>query len=131
MNQFILYLINIFHVIIILFVVLSPFLNINFLLLLHAVVFPFIMLHWMANDNNCILTLIEKKIRMEISGTLPKNSDCFTCILIEPIYDFKSKNQSSSKFIYIGTILLLLITLFRIGYKFKTGQIRYFTDFYK
>ena len=131
MNQFILYLINIFHVIIILFVVLSPFLNINFLLLLHAVVVPFIMLHWMANDNNCILTLIEKKIRMEISGTLPKNSDCFTCRLIEPIYDFKSKNQSSSKFIYIGTILLLLITLFKIGYKFKTGQIRYFTDFYK
>ena len=129
MNELLLYLINFFHILIILFVIIAPFLDINFLLVLHFIIIPFIEIHWILNDNRCGLTLIEKKIRIKIYGEVSEeNSECLTCKLIEPIYDFKANNQSMAHFIYFITSLLWMITGIKLFFKYKNGEIRSFQD---
>ncbi len=125
MNEVILYLINFLHIIFILFVVITPFLNINFLLGLHFIIVPFVIFHWLLNDNKCGLTLLEMKLR----GNDSKES-CVTCKLIEPIYDFKEKNKSIAHVIYVITIALWIITAVKICYKCKNGTIKSIDDFY-
>ena len=51
------------HIAIILFVVLTPFIGNYFFLAIHAIIVPFIMLHWICNNNMCALTLLEQNIQ--------------------------------------------------------------------
>ena len=60
--------ISLVHIIFVIFVVLTPFSNINYFLMLHAIFLPFIMLHWICNDNTCVLTVIERNLRKKIYG---------------------------------------------------------------
>ena len=83
------------------------------------------------NENTCILTLMEKKIRLKIYGTLPKNQDCFTCRLFEPVYDFKSNNENNSHILYISLSILWLITMGKIIYKHNIKEIKNLNDFFK
>ena len=56
-NDSILMLINILHVLVILFVVAAPFSNSNYFLLMHITIVPFIILHCVLNNNTCCLTV--------------------------------------------------------------------------
>ena len=114
----------------VLFVVLTPFFGNNYFLMLHVMSIPFMMLHWVANDNNCALTLMEKKIREKIYGKVNKN-DCFTCKIIEPIYDFKNNYKERATFIYSVTTLLWLISLYKLNKKYRDGKIKNFYDLMK
>jgi hypothetical protein len=127
MNKIILYMILLMHTIIVLFVIVSPFLNNNYLLLLHTIIIPFIVIHWYFNDNLCVLTIIEKNIRQKIYNSVPNNSDCFTYNFINPIYKFKTNNKNFSKFIYTITIILWSISFGRLIYKYKTHEIKSIT----
>lgn len=89
------------------------------------------MIHWVLNDNTCALTLFEKKIREEMYGYVPDSQDCFTCRLIEPIYDFKANNHDSSTIIYIITLSLWALSVGKLFYKWKTGDIVSFADLFK
>jgi hypothetical protein len=129
MNKILLYLIKILHILLVLFIIISPFLNINFILALHFIIVPFIILHWILNDNKCALTLIEKNIRNRIYGDENDNNDCFTCKLIEPIYDFKSDYETMSHIIYIITISLWIITSTKLYLKYRCGEIKSFESF--
>ncbi len=62
-NESILLLISVLHVMVILFVVCAPFSNSNYLLIMHLIIIPFILLHWYINNNNCSLTAIEKFVK--------------------------------------------------------------------
>ena len=128
MNTLILYLIKFIHLCVILFVVVVPFTNSNYLLFLHSFIVPFIIFHWITNNNMCALTLMEKSVRSSISGKEVNKDDCFTCRLIEPIYDFKNDFNSFSNLIYVVTIGLWLISVSRLIYKYKHGIIRSWTD---
>lgn len=118
----------ILHICFILFVVVTPFIGNNYFLFLHAIVVPFIMLHWYINDNNCVLTLLEKEFRYRVYGTVPDPNECFTHRIIAPVYDFANDNENQSSFIYIITIILWVISLSRLYYNYKTGKLNSIDD---
>lgn len=130
MHNFLLGFIRFLHILFIIFIILVPFLNNNYLLLLHFITVPFLILHWICGNNTCILTIIEKKIRQNINEKYDEN-DCFTCRLIEPVYNFNKNYEHMSKFTYIITIILWMVTSGKLLYKYKIGEITSFGDLYK
>ena len=107
----------------------TPFTNSNYFLLLHAIFVPFLILHWICNDNTCILTIIERKLRKEIYGKVDED-ECITCKLIEPVYDFRKNYKTFTILIYAITILLFLISSGKLYYKYSIGEIRNFRDLF-
>src|SRR4029079_19804711 len=96
--------ITLIHILFVLFIVLAPFSNSNYILILHFIFVPFMILHWILNDNTCVLTIIERNLRKKMYGEEQyDDEDCFTCRLIELVYDFKKNYETFSKFIYIIT----------------------------
>lgn len=133
MNTAVLYLISILHLAFIFFIVGVPlFVTWNCVLLLHAIIVPFMMAHWVANDNMCVLTVLEKRVRNQLYGhKYPvKNEDCFTCRLIEPIYDFDKNFDTFQQLIYAVTFCLWLGTLYRLFVNYKTGKLNSFIDLF-
>lgn len=116
------------HFIVVCFVVLIPFIGNNYFLLMHTIIVPFIMVHWALNDNTCVLSLLETKLRSHIYGNEINEDDCFTCRLINPIYDFKANNDDHSTIIYIITILLWIISTYKLYNKYSTGEISSIRD---
>jgi hypothetical protein len=123
-----LHLIVMMHFVFVMFVILTPFIGNNYFLLLHTMIVPFMMAHWYTNDNNCALTLMEKKIRMNLYGTEPDPNDCFTYNLIAPVYDFKKNNGDMSTIIYIATIALWGYTLIRLYTNYRDGKLSKLDD---
>ncbi len=83
--------------------------------------------HWILSDNTCFLTLVEKYLRTRNGETI-NNSDCFTCRLIEPVYDFEKNNKSFSDVIYLTTIFLWVISFTKLYKKYSSGEIKSFYD---
>lgn len=131
MNKILLNLIVLLHLLFVLFVIITPFIGNNYFLLLHAIVIPFMMAHWYINDNSCFLTIMEKQIRYSIYGELPESEMCFSYKLIAPIYDFKKNHDDTSDFIYLITIILWLISIFRLFSNWKNGKLSKLEDLMK
>ena len=74
-------LIQIIHILVILFIFLTPLFESEYMLTLHMVLIPFIMLHWLTNQTVCALTEIEKMVRGEAS-----DEGTFFGKLMTPIY---------------------------------------------
>jgi hypothetical protein len=130
-SKSIIVLITILHILVVMFVILIPFSNSNYLLLLHSTIVPFIIFHWIVNNNTCILTNIEHYLREKITGQKVDSNDTFMGRLINPIYDFKKNNETQKYFIYSATIFLLLITLYKIYKKRINGEIKSLYDMFK
>ena len=127
-NDSIILLITVLHILVIFFVTMAPFLDSNYLLTMHIIVVPFIMLHWILNNNTCSLTVAEKFIREISYGTISDDKDCFIYQFIAPIYDFNKNHENYSKFIYSVTIILWLISIYNFNNKILKGQIKSFND---
>ena len=127
-NDSLIMLINIIHLTVIIFVLTAPFSNSNYLILLHAIIVPFIVLHWLLNNNNCCLTVMEKYIREKNTGKSVKEEECFTYQLVAPIYDFNKNHQAFSTFIYILTISLWSISVYNLSAKIYSGEIKSLND---
>ena len=119
----------ILHVIFFIFVISTPFNNSNYLSLLHLIIVPFIMFHWLLNDNTCSIVFMEKKFNKYI---LHYNDDYrgFFANLIEPVYDFKKNNIEYSSYIYTITATLWLITISKLYIKYRNGEIKSFNDLF-
>lgn len=117
------------HLIIVLFVVLTPFFNSNYLLFMHSIIVPFIMFHWITNNDMCALTLMEKEIRKRLNKD-SNGDDCFTCKIIEPVYNFKNNNNGKERFIYGSTIFLWIVSISKLYMKYKNKQINTFYDLF-
>lgn len=131
MNELILYLINIIHILFVLFILIVPFTNSTYLLLIYAIIAPFMMLHWYTNNNICALTVMEKYVRGQ-SGQGPiKDEDCFTCRVIEPIYGFTNDYVDQALLAYIIVTVLWLIVMFKLYFKFTEGNIKSYDDLMK
>lgn len=132
MNEIILKLIVVIHILFILFVIVVPFTNSTYLLFLHVIICPFVMIHWLMNDNTCALTLMEKYVRQKVNGDQPvKDEDCFTCRIIDPIYKFTNNFTDQSTIAYIVVTILWFISLFKLYYKFRSGEITSVLDLAK
>lgn len=121
-------LIKIIHICVILFVVIIPFTGSPYLLLLHSVFIPFLLLHWVTNDNTCVLTTLEKHFRG--IKTKEEEKECITCNLINPIFGFKKSYSELSFYIYCITIGMWLLSISRLGWKYKTGEITKIKDLF-
>jgi hypothetical protein len=133
MNIIFLYIISIIHLAFIFFVIGTPFLtNINAFLLLHSVVVPFMMGHWLTNNNMCTLTAIEKYIRIQVYGPMAndKLDNCFTCRLIEPVYDFDKNFDKFQKILYMITIFLWSVSVYKLYCNHKNGRLNSFNDLF-
>ena len=129
MKEILLKIITLLHVLFVLFVILAPLFDSNYFLFLHSIFIPFIMLHWICNDNTCALTLIERKLRKDILKQTD-DEDCITCRLIEPVYDFKNNYKRFSNIIYAITIGLWIIATSKLICKYKFGLIKGWRDIF-
>lgn len=129
LNEIIIKTIQLVHICIILFVLIIPFTNSPYLLLLHGVFIPFMILHWVTNNNTCVLTTAEKYVRR--TKTKQDENDCFTCRLINPIFDFRKKHVQFSEFIYIITISMWLVSILKLSLKWKSGEIKNLFDLFQ
>ena len=84
-------------------------------------------IHWVCNDNTCVLTTVEKHLRKELNDA---PEDCITCKLIEPVYDFKKNYNNYSVIIYVVTILLWLISVWKLYGKYNSGNIKKINDLF-
>ena len=128
MNEILLKIITLLHVLLIIFIVITPFIGNNYFLFIHAIFVPFMIFHWVINDNTCVLTLIERNIRKKMNGGKVNDEDCITCRLIEPVYDFRKNYKTFTIIIYTVTILLWLISTGKLVYRYNTGSITSFQD---
>lgn len=132
MNVYLLKFITVLHYLFILFIVLTPFLtNSNYILTLHCYIIPFILLHWALNNNVCILTLIERKIRKELYGDKYKEVSCATCRLIDPVFNFKNNYINFEKSLYVVCIVLWSCSFYKLLKKHKNGDILTFRQLFK
>ena len=90
------------HLILVIFVVSTPFLTDNpFILLFYSFIVFSIMFHWFTNNDACVLTLIESKLRNK------KSNETFMGKLISPVY------KVSSFQIRLATLALFLFALYK------------------
>ena len=127
-NDSIICLITVLHLLVIIFIIGAPFSNSNYLMMMHAIVVPFILLHWVLNNNTCSLTLAEQYLRQKSTGKPVNNEECFTYKFIAPIYDFNKNHSDFSFFSYTITIGLWAYSLSNLVGKYKSGQISNFQD---
>ncbi len=109
LNIFIANLINIFHKFIILYILIIPFQNNIIFLKYHIILSLWLMVHWYNNNDKCILTMIENKLRNRKDGT-------FTYSYISPICNITKKDYD--KFVWYLTIILTIISFYKLYYKF-------------
>jgi hypothetical protein len=106
-NDIILHLIKFIHLLFIIFILSTPFTTFYNLLSLYVVIVPIIMIHWILNNNQCGLTVLEKIL----SKNKENDDEYFTYKLISPIYDFNKNYNQFSLFIWIITIILWIISI--------------------
>jgi hypothetical protein len=121
-NTLFLYIVNILHLLLILFVIFVPFTNNLLLLLCHSLLIPFIMLHWLINNDTCAITEFEKLIRYKI-GKPYSNTDCMSYKVIGPVYNFININANYSYYTWIFTLSLWIISITKIYYLFNKYNI--------
>lgn len=102
-NLFIANLIYIFHLGVVLFILFSPLFNEPSILILHIAFSFTILVHWIANNNICALSLFESKLR-----GIPYTQS-FSHMLIGPIYDI-----SNTTLCYISYIVVILLLIYSI-----------------
>jgi hypothetical protein len=73
------------HLLVILFIIGTPFFGGEYFLSIHFLIVPFIMLHWITNQSVCALTEIEKLVR---GGC--ESKDTFFGQVMDPIYKSES-----------------------------------------
>ena len=127
-NETIICLITVLHLLVIIFIIGAPFSDSNYLMLMHSIIVPFILLHWVLNNNTCSLTLAEQYLRQKTTGKPVNNDECFTYKFIAPIYDFNKNHQDFSLFSYSVTIALWAYSVSNLVGKYRSGEITSFKD---
>jgi hypothetical protein len=115
--------IQVIHILVVLFIFITPFFESEYMLTLHMVIIPFIMLHWLTNQTVCALTEFEKIVRGGVSDegtffgqlmTPIYKSESFIGRLAAPFYTFKDEDEEK-RAVWIGLTLLWIITILRLA----------------
>jgi hypothetical protein len=119
-SNILLTIINIIHIIIVFLLFYIPLCSNNSQhLFLHSISLSLIMLHWSLNNNICAVTQLEKYIRQFNNKTKDVDLDCFTCRIVDPVFDYKKNTNSNSP--YFISSALLAISLFKL-YRHKKNN---------
>jgi hypothetical protein len=93
------------HLLIVLFVFLTPFIGTQDAMFLNFMFMSAILMHWIGSDSTCCLTVLEQYLRDE---TDPEQT--FMGKIMGPVYTF-----GNEKFLtQLGLFLLMMITLYRL-----------------
>lgn len=95
--------IKLIHCIIVAMMLFVPFSNNRILLSCYIMYVPFIVFHWILNDDTCALTLLE----CYLTGNSKEES--FVGRLVGPVYNITNNH------IYIITFVLYMIAVIRLG----------------
>lgn len=128
MDAFIANLIYSIHIILIASIAIVPFIGSPYFLLLHSIFVPFLIFHWLLNNNTCILTTIEKKLRGVKDDDTEK---CISCKLIDPMFMFVANRKSTSAMIYYIVISLWLISFIKLSHVFYSRKVKNLQDLFK
>jgi hypothetical protein len=122
MKEIVAWIIRIIHIFIVNFIVFSPIFGGEYLLSIHLLVVPFIMLHWLTNQTVCALTVMEKMLRGkdldeetffgQVVSPIYKGSGFFAD-MIRPLYDIQDE-ETERRVVWTGLILLWIITFARL-----------------
>ena len=116
------FIIQIIHILVRIFLVATPFLGDEYLLSMHAVTIPFVMMHWASNQTVCALTEMEKLVSGnkeedtffgQIFVPIYKN-ESFVGTILKPIYTVQD-NDEEKRLVWIGLTILWFITLYRLS----------------
>lgn len=102
------YFIKFIHLLVFLFIIITPFIGSEYMLSMHFLIVPFILLHWATNQSVCALTEIEKIV----TGT-KCDEDTFFGKIVGPIYKFKTQREENI-FVWTMMITLWFITFIRL-----------------
>lgn len=104
--------VTIMHIMFIVWVCTVPFVGDLHQLLLYAMVIPFVVAHWLLNNDQCALTLLEQWLR-----GVPSDQS-FIHKIVSPIYLFMSGSDVSDaaikQCVYILTACLWSYAVFRV-----------------
>jgi hypothetical protein len=132
MNQIINLIILILHFVLLAFIVGTPFAGSNYLLLLHAIIVPFIVSHWVTDNDDCALTIMEQKIRQGVSGGEEVNKkDCLMYGVVGPVYNLRNTFTDQSAILYMIATTLWILGLFKLIGRYQSGQIRSYMDLFR
>ena len=116
------------HIIFIILAIVIPFTNSNYFLMIYSITVPFIFVHWICQDNTCMITVVEKYLRKQYLGET--DEDCISCKLIEPVYDFPKIWSNYRTLIYVVTCGLLTVAISKLGLKYYRGDITKFSNLF-
>jgi len=121
-SEFLANLVFLFHICIILFIIIIPFLyNVSpALLILHITFNICLLIHWYNNSDKCSLTILEGYLR-GIS-----DNKTFTYKIISPFYTI-----SQTKWNQILHTITILLTIISINYLYNSKNFKYFLICYK
>lgn len=94
------------HLLFVLWVVIVPFTNSSYMLVLHLILMPFIWCHWLLNSDVCALTLAERYFRGVDS------TESFFHNLVSPVYTLS--DSSVGRLAWIVSIALWTLTLTKV-----------------
>lgn len=120
----------ILHILFSIFILFTPFYGNNYLLLLHIIILPFVMSHWIINDQSCALTLMELKFRELIYDEV-KREDCFFASLVEPVYNLDKLFKNDTNILYFFTIFLWGTSLSKLILKYNNNEIKKISDLFR
>jgi len=112
--------IRVIHFLLVVFIIGTPFFGSPYLETMHALIVPFIMLHWITNQSVCALTEMEKMVR----GT-DCDDETFFGQVVGPVYKFKTQKEENL-FVWTLLISLWLITMFKLhnnNFAYLRGEI--------
>jgi hypothetical protein len=108
LGQFAANIIWILHALFILWYVLTPFTNSEPMLVLHFFTGPFLLFHWVVNDDSCSLTLLEMKLR-----GIEDCKQSFFWNLVSPIYKPQT-SETGSQIMWLLTTGIWFVTLVKV-----------------
>ena len=122
MDKFLLKLLQSLHILLILFVLIAPFCNSKFILLLHVIIVWSILFHWINEQYICSLTKLEITIKTKMNKKL-KYDDCFTCQFFTPIYKRYNLRKYHRTIITYITLFMVSISSYKYYQKFESKKI--------
>jgi len=101
--------IRLIHLGFIAWMVYAPFSGVDEFLVMHAVVVPFLVLHWLTSTDGCFLTLLEKRVRR-----LNEDRESFIYNIVSPLYVI---DDASLRWVVLGATLgLWAVTLRQLSW---------------
>lgn len=100
--------IKIIHVLLVIFILITPFTSSEYLQTLHLMIVPFILLHWLTNQSVCALTEMEKIVTGKTC-----DEETFFGQVVGPVYKFKTKGEENL-FVWLLMITLWFITFVKL-----------------